>query len=489
MDPDDVCFYSIQELSEQFDSGELTPLEVTNLFLDRIDALNDRLNAYRVVFEEEARATAREATEALAAGTRFGPLHGIPVAIKDNANVAGESTPAGWKPLLERNASHDSYVVERLRDAGAVLLGKTHIPELSTAVTDQSWGAPTSTPFDLSRNAGGSSGGSAAAVAAGLATVALGTDGGGSIRIPASCCGVVGVKPSFRRVPVPSDGHRDKFTRVTPFSEFGPLARTVRDAAVMLEVMIGPHPSDVFAAPDDGTACVAASEAVVSDITIGYSPDLGVFPVTEEVSSVVSEAVDSLPDDVDVEPIEVDFGHDRASIIETWNLWSCVSKAKTARQLGESGMDLLGEYRDDLHPHLVEQMEAGADVSAVDYVMTNIVRTDILDTFVQLFEEYELVVSPTLSIPPVTNADDDLTIGPAEVAGEAVDPHLGWCLTSPLNFSGHPAASVPAGFTHDGLPIGVQIIGPRYDEETVIGACALFEHIIPWDDTYPVNLP
>lgn len=483
---EDVCHISASQLSLLIRQGTLSPIEVTDAFLDRIGELDPKINAYRTVFHEEAREQAREAERAVADGADLGPLHGVPVAIKDNADVAGESTAAGKKPLLNYPVDRDSIVVERLREAGAIVLGKTHMPELGYGTTDLSWGEPTSTPFDLSRNSGGSSGGSAAAVASGMASLALGTGGGGSIRIPASWCGLYGIKPTFRRVPRTTTTGTNAFSHTKPFSEFGPLARGVEDAALMLEVIAGPHAEDVFALPDDGTDYHGSIFESIAGLNVGFSPDLDVFPVADEVREIVTDAVGAFERvGATVEETEIGFDRSQEELCATWMAWVDVSRATNAELLRRDGIDLLGAHRDELHPELVGSIERGQERSAREHALTDTVRTDVAEAVRSTFDRHDLIVAPTLAVPPVENATDGYTTGPSEVNGETVDPHLGWCLTYPFNFSGHPAASIPAGFTDNGLPVGLQIVGPRFKEDRVLAASAAFERVRPWSDAYP----
>ena len=484
---DRICFLSAVELARRMRRGELSPVEVVDRHLSRIKEHDDRINAFRTVFFDRARGRAQELVSTTRRGERPGPLYGVPVAVKDNTNVMGESTVAGLQPLLERDRPvlRDDTVVKRLRDAGAVIIGKTHMPELGLGTTDTSWGAPTSTPFDTGYNAGGSSGGSAAAVAGGMAALGLGTDGGGSIRIPASCCGVYGIKPTFRRVPIATTRGANGFTFLKPFSEYGPLARSVEDAAVMLRVMTGPHPEDLFALPDDGVEYESALRRRTSDLNVAYSPSLDVFPVSPEVRQTVEHAVErfgTVVDSITETAVGIDRSH--VDLCDAWLNWIHVFRATDAELLKREGLDIQNDHSDDVHPYLLRSIERGKEISATDYVLSDVLRTSIAESFRSTFEQYDLVLAPTLAVPPVQN-HTPYTVGPTEVAGTPVNKHIGWCLTYPINFSGQPAASLPAGLTEEGLPVGIQIIGPRLEEDLVLAASAAFERVNPWKETYP----
>lgn len=476
----DFCYMPAVELARKIRHGDLAPIDVVNAFFDRIHERNDSVNAYTDLFEDEAREHARAAEQALTDGKALGPLHGIPIAVKDNIAVGGKRFTHGSVPLAENIADEDDLVVKRLKEAGAIVLGKTNLPEFGTkGVTDNRLFGPTGNPFDPDRMSGGSSGGSAAAVADGMATLALGTDGGGSARIPASACGVYGMKPSFGRIPVPL--RPDGFAHHTPMRARGPQARTVEGAAVMIDVMAGPHPSDPFTLPDTGVDYVSAARQSITDLEIAYSTDLGVFPIDERVRAIFDDAVDALRrTDATLTERSPDFEHSRAEMLEAWATGFHVVLAETMANLKAEGMDLLGDHRDELEPSNVEAAETGLELSAVDYRQADVVRTAVFETIQDLFDEYDLLAVPTLATPPFEHG----IWGPEEVAGEEIDPMFGWCLTWLFNLTGHPAASIPAGFTDDGLPVGMQLIGPRFADETVLAASGAFERVAPWHDMY-----
>jgi amidase/aspartyl-tRNA(Asn)/glutamyl-tRNA(Gln) amidotransferase subunit A len=254
----------------------------------------------------------------------------------------------------------------------------------------------------------------------------------------------------------------------------------------MLDVMAGPHAEDVFALPDDGTDYRGSVRDSVVGLDVAFSPDLDVFPVADEVSEIVADAVRAFERvDATVEETEVGFERSQEELCATWMAWVDVSRATSSELLAHDGIDLLGAHREELHPELVASIERGLERSALEHGLTDTVRTEVADAVRSLFDRYDLLVAPTLAVPPVENAENGYTTGPSAVDGEAVDPHLGWCLTYPFNFTGHPAASIPAGFTDDGLPVGLQIVGPRFAEDRVLAASAAFERVRPWADSYP----
>ncbi|PSQ10250.1 amidase [Halobacteriales archaeon QS_5_70_15] len=480
----DATIESAAEIARRVRAGERSPVEVLEARLDRIDELDDEVNAFVTVTAGEARETAREVERAVERGEDPGPLAGVPVAVKDLENVVGVRTTFGSKPLADTVAEESEPFVERLREAGAVVVGKTNTPEFGhKGTTDNLVAGATGTPFDPSRNAGGSSGGSAAAVAARMVPIAQGSDGGGSVRIPSAWCGVYGLKPTYRRIPRP--GEPDAFSH-TPFSQLGPHARTVEDAALMLEVMAGPGPGDPLVLPDDGTDYLGALDRDVSELRVAYCPDLGTFPLDERVRAVVDDAVRAFEAcGATVERVDSVFEHTYRELRESWMTGFFVSFAALAENLRESeGVDYLGADRADTTPAFAEAIETGRETSAVEYKRADNVRTSAFLAVQELFEEYDLLASATLAVPPVENRDDGNTVGPTEVGGEPVDQLVGWCLTYPFNMTGHPSASIPAGLDDDGLPVGLQLTGPRFEDETVLGASAAFERERPWQDIY-----
>jgi amidase/aspartyl-tRNA(Asn)/glutamyl-tRNA(Gln) amidotransferase subunit A len=482
---DRICFMPATELAARVRRRDLSPVEVVEAFLERIAARNATINAYVTVIGEQARTAARAAERAVMSGAPIGPLHGVPVAIKDLFDYkAGVRNTFGSRPLADYVPREDTTYVARLEQAGAIVLGKTNTPEFGhKGITDNLLVGPTSTPFAPGKNAGGSSGGSAAAVADGMAALAQGTDGGGSVRIPASWCGVYGLKASFGRVAAVS--RPNAFIGHTPFIHSGPLTRTVEDAALMLSVMAGPHPRDPFSLPDDGMDYLAATRRGITGLRVAYSADLDVFPVDERVAAIVRDAAGAFESaGARVEEVRLGLQQPQHELSSLWLRQIGVLYADAMAAFKAEGIDLLGTHRAELTPQFVEMVDAVAGLSAVQYKLDDVLRTAVFDVVEDVFERYDLLVSPTLAVPPVVNAADGNTLGPSAINGVAVDPLIGWCLTYPINFTGHPAASIPAGFTDDGLPIGLQIVGRRFADDAVLAASVAFERVRPWHDAY-----
>jgi amidase/aspartyl-tRNA(Asn)/glutamyl-tRNA(Gln) amidotransferase subunit A len=482
---DDLHFESAVEIARRLREREVTAVEVAEVFLRRIDGENPRINAFTTVTHDLALESARRCDEAAAAGRSLGVLHGVPVAIKDLFDLrAGVRSTFGSLPLKDHVPDETTLYVQRLEDAGAVIVGKTNAPEFGhKGVTDNFVSGPTRNPFDTTRNSGGSSGGAAAAVAAGMVPLAQGTDGGGSVRIPASWCGVYGIKPSFGRVA--DVARRNAFISSSPFVSVGPLARSVGDAALMLSAMAGPHPRDPFSLPAPATSLADVSPDGLRGMRVGFSPDLGGFPVDPDVAAVIRESLHVLEAaGAVVEPVEITLPADQFELAALWGRLMGVLYCDSLTGVLEWGVDLLGDHADELTPAFRDMLVAAQTRSAMQARADERLRTAVLDAVQDAFDGYDLLVSPTLAVTAVVNRDDGLTTGPAEIGGVPVDPSIGWCLTYPFNFTGHPAASVPAGLAN-GLPVGLQVVGQRHDDAGVLAASAAFEAISPWIDSYP----
>jgi len=483
--PDDACFLSATEMTCLIRDGELSPVEIMESCLARIEERNGELNAFVTLLDDSARLEARRAEKQVVDGAELGPLHGVPVAIKDLFDfVAGVRNTFGCRVFEAFVPDESVGYVQRLQAAGAIVVGKTNTPEFGhKGVTDNLLFGPTSTPFDLTRNAGGSSGGSAAAVADGMVPLAQGSDAGGSIRIPAAHCGVVGFKPSVGRV---AAAFRPDGFLHTPCLHAGPITRTVADAALMASVICGPHDGDPLSLPDDVVDWLDAPARDTAGLRVAFSPDLGGFPVESGVARVVEEAVAALDGaGLVTQRISLDLGASHDRITDLWLQQMAVLYAATAENFAASGVDLMGTHRHDLCPEFVALLERGSELSAVDAKLGDVLRTAVFDALQGVFADHDVLVSPTVGVPPFPNANDGSTLGPVNIDGREVERTIGWCLTHPINFTGHPAISVPAGLNSDGLPVGLQIVGRRFDDATVLAVAATLEQTRPWVGDLP----
>lgn len=463
----DLCFTPAAELARLIRHRALSPVELTRAVLERIEHLNKPLGAYVLVHAERALRDARQAEHAVMAGQPLGPLHGVPVSIKDNLWTAGDRTTFGSRLLAEFIPPEDAPSVARLRAAGAIFVGRTNLPEFAwRGSTDNPLFGESRNPWDLTRTPGGSTGGGAAAVAAGLGPLALGSDGAGSIRIPASFCGLVGLKPTFGRVPMyPAAGGNELVAHVCP------LARTVRDVALMMNVTARYDARDPFALADDGMDYLAACSDPLdgargrSPIRIAWSANLGFAPVEAETREIAAAAAHAFADaGLVVEEASPDLG-DPSSILQTL-YGGAQAGAHAARP---------PEQKAQMDPELVAYAAAFAGLTVVEYLQAVAARQKLVDTLRRFFEQYDLLLTPTLCLPAFPLG----LVGPREVAGRAVS-HLGWTLCYPFNYSGQPAVSVPAGWTAGGLPVGLQIVGRRLEDALVLRAAATLETLRPW---------
>lgn len=466
MNDEELCYLSAVDLAAAIRSKKVSPVEVTAAVLKRIDRLNPALNAYCTLMAGEAREVAQAAEAAVMRGDALGPLHGVPVSIKDLTYVKDVRTTFGSK-LLENNVTtEDAPTVERLRGAGAVLVGRTNTPEFGwKGVTDNRVFGITRNPWNLALTPGGSSGGASAAVAAGLGPIGLGTDGGGSLRIPGSFCGLVGYKASFGRVPnYPATG-------VDSLRHTGPLTRTVADAALTMAVLAGPDERDPASLPAASTDYLSSLDKGIKGLKVAYSPDLGYAQVDQEITRICAEAARRLPEaGAHFEEVVLDW-------TDPYDCWSVFFYGGIAARLADS----MAEKGDLLDPGLRPVVERGLKLSAVDYVNALVQRTAFWQRARLVFDKFDLLVTPTLAVPPFPVGQDRPDAPPGRDGAE-----LRWSpFTYPFNLTGQPAVSVPCGWTQSGLPVGLQIVGRRFDDMAVLRAARAWEQIRPWADRRP----
>ena len=483
---EETAWASAADLAQRIRRGDLSPVELMTSTIERIERRNPSLNAFVYLDFGQAMERARAAEAAVKSGTGLGPLHGVPAAMKDlfDFKPGWPSTFGGVRAL--RDQVIDAYCTysERMERAGAILVGKTNSPVMGLrGIADNYLFGPTHNPFDLTRNPGGSSGGSAAAVADGLVPIAEGTDAGGSIRIPAAWCNVYGYKASYGRVPF--TGRPNVFASLTPFVFEGTLTRTVEDAALGLQVMAGPDPRDPFSLLDTPDFTAALSRPI-KGWRVAYSPDFDVYPIDSSVARTVAEAVRGFADaGATVHETKVGIKRSQRELSDAWNRLIMPLNISGLEGLKAGGVDLMRDHPEDLPPEYRHWIEIGYGLSAMDVWSDQIIRTEIYDAIEGVLQNYDLLVTPTLACMPVKNATDGNTLGPSQINGEEVDPLIGWCLTYLTNFSGHPSASIPAGLV-DGLPVGMQIIGRRGADVDVLAASAAFERVRPWTDAYRI---
>jgi amidase len=481
---DDLAYTTVTDLADSIRRRERSPVEVVDATIERIENRNPSLNAFIYKGFDDARAQARRAEQAIVAGEELGTLHGVPTAIKDlfDFKPGWPATFGGVRAFKDFIADFSCVFAERVEAAGAIIMGKTNSPVMGFRGTcDNPLFGATRNPFDTDRNPGGSSGGSAAAVADGLVPFAEGTDGGGSIRIPAAWTGLYGYKASFGRVPCVV--RPNAFGNTMPFIFEGPLTRNVADAALALNALAGYDSRDPFAL-DEQRDFTAAVGRPVQGMRIAYSPDFGVYPVDRRIAQVVGDAVQVFSEvGAHVEQVDIKLPYDQRELSDLWCRQIMLVNLSTFENFKELGVDLLADHRDDFPKQYLRWIDEAYEMTAVSINRDYVMRTTVYDALQGLLDDYDLLVTPTLAAMPVLNADDGNTTGPSEVEGVEVDELIGWCMTYFTNFSGHPSASVPAGLA-DGLPVGMQLIGRRYADEDVLAASAAFEAAQPWQHIY-----
>ncbi|HEY7032947.1 MAG TPA: amidase, partial [Thermomicrobiales bacterium] len=444
-DEAELCYLPATELAAAFRSRRLSPVEVAEATLRRIESVNPAINAFVTVTADLALASARESERRIARGEARGPLEGVPVGIKDLSETKGIRTTHGSWIFADHVPEEDAPVVARVRDGGAVVLGKTNTPEFGwKSPTSNPLFGPTRNPWHRERTSAGSSGGSAAAVAAGLGPIAMGGDGGGSIRQPASFCGVFGIKPTFGLVPNVPAGVVDDFV-----SE-GPLSRTVRDGAMLLGVMAGYDPRDAYSAPQPPVDYVAACDGGIRGLRVAWSPDLGYAAVDPTVRAIAERAARRFAD-LGCVVEEADPGWS-----DPWQLFHTIFYAL----MGGVMEKYLPEWREKMDPGLVRIVEVGREVAAFDVGRAQAARNELRQAAHRFFGRYDLLLTPTMTLPPFALGIDF----PSEVGGQPVSGMQWTAFTFPFNLTGQPAASVPAGWTEDGLPVGLQVVGRRWED-------------------------
>lgn len=465
-----ISWLTATDIAVKTHAGELSPTEIAEHFIDRIDDINPRVNAIVDFDREQIRADADALTRQSSGEQPLGPLYGVPFTIKDLTDVAGRPTTFGMVPMKDMIADHDAVIVRRLKAAGGLFLGKTNTPESGYyGGTDNHLFGPTHNPWKPGYSAGGSSGGAAAAVAAGLGPLAEGSDGAGSVRIPASMCGVVGFKPSTGRIPQTLLGGR-----YYHWAYHGPITRTVGDCARMMMVVAGPDEADPLSLPASDIDYVTETEKDIFGWRIAWSPDLGFGTVDPEVASICATAVRVFEElGATVEEATPAWGDPEEAM---WNgIW-------VPGFASEHDLFDWDEWKGQVDDNFIELMKQGERLAAVDIGRADLFRGQMWDAFSTFTRDYDLVVSPTLC--DATFPLDQFA--PSRLEGSALRSQiLGWLLTYPYNMLGTPAITVPAGFTTDGRPVGLQIAGRLHADATVLRAAANFERARPWAHRVP----
>ncbi|MFX1456876.1 MAG: amidase [Promethearchaeota archaeon] len=484
MNKEDICFLPAWKIKEKIATRELSSLEITEIIIERIEEINPIINAYCTTTFKLAREMAKKADEKVKKNETLGLLHGIPTSIKDNVDIKGIKTTYGSKLFEDNISDMDDISVKRLKEAGVVILGKTNLPAFGyKGVTDNLVFGATKNPWHLERTCGGSSGGAASATASGISPLALGSDGGGSIRIPSGFCGLFGIKPSFGRIPHISTKIEGNLGTLV---NKGPLVRYVKDAALMLDALVGADDIDRYSLPKPNYSYYEKIDEKPRKLKIGYTLDLGnVQLVHSEVEKAVLNSVEKFEEfDWKVEKSNITLLSTKELLVRGttsvlnyslvwWIIWTY--------GLGYFLKSAIDKHRDKMDPELVEMCEAGYRYTPEILNNIEIQREIVFDNICNHFKEYDILITPTLACP----AFELGVSSPTTIDGKDAPIGIWSPYTHPFNLSGHPAASIPCGWSREGLPIGMQIIGKRLDDLTVLQVSQAFEEIAPWQDKRP----
>lgn len=462
---DDLCFMPATEMLARFQDRSLSPVEVTTAILSQIERVDPEVNAYVTVTGDLAMEQAKLAEQSWQAGIA-GDLLGIPISIKDLTATKGIRTTRGSKLYENWVPDNDAVFVERVKNAGSIMLGKTNSPEFGwKGETTNRVSGTTRNPWNLERTSGGSTGGGAAAVAAGMGPLTQGGDGAGSIRIPSSYCGIYGLKPSWALVPTyPASAIPD-------VAHLGPMTRTVADSALLMNVVAGEDARDRFSWSSNLDYLSFCDTRDLSGWRIAWSRDLGYAAIEPEVADICEQQLQVLKD-LGAEVVEA-----HPAVGDPWE----ITDHGWASAMAALMRDNLDEVRDLLDPGLLAVVEHGMKIPAARLLQLQNRRSEYYETWRKFMLDYDLFVCPTM---PSTAFPAGIDF-PPEIAGKKMS-YLSWtAFTYPFNLTGLPAATVPCGFAPDGLPVGLQLVGRWHDDGTVIAASAAFEAAAPWASARP----
>lgn len=467
------------ELGQLVNRKVVSPVEVIKYFQKRVEAINPTLNAFTYTKFDEALEEAKIQEKLILEGCSPGPLAGVPVGLKDflPAKRGWTASHGGVKSFVTVD-EEDCTFWKAAQSLGCIAVGKTNAPSFGfRGTTYNKMYGNTCNPFNLKYNSGGSSGGSCAAVGGLLLPLASCGDAGGSTRVPSAWCSTFGFKPSAGIVP--SVCRPDAWAATHPYCCDGPTARTVADAAIIMDKMMRYDPKDPISVPIPHKHFSEAMHRNITGMQIAVTYDYGIF---DDVHDQIINAVDTIADVLEtagavVEPVKFNFKYSVEEMIETWLRSISVDSAVDLELMKQSGFDLIGDHAEDLPEQFIKWAKIAFDSNMMDYRKFHDIRTSILDTMLEIFDSYDIIISPVTSCMPVLNAED--TVGP-----ENTEQLIGFCQTWLYNMTGNPAASVPADLGINNLPIGIQVIGRRYFDEDVFAVAHTIEQMHPWSNYY-----
>ena len=474
----ELAFKPASQLRELIINKQVSPVDIIKDSLKRLEELNPTLNAFLTVTPEIAIEEARKAEKAIMSKQNLGLLHGLPIAIKDHISTAGIRTTSGSLIFKNNIPNKDDLIVQRLKSAGSISLGKTNLPEFGMiAATENYLGNDCVNPWDITRISGGSSGGAAASVAAGITPFSQGSDGGGSIRIPASLCGNFGIKPTTGRIPTTTKGVIRTLPQFT-FSAISPVSRTVKDSALFLQSVSGPSLDDPNCIMTQPPNLLDHLEKGIHGYKIAWSPNLGSALVDKEVAEsteIAAKSFQSFGANVDLFPFS----------INNESLFRCFSTIMYTMMYQGMG-NTWEKHGAKMKPWLQTRFEYGSNVTGKDFVLAMEEMEKWKHTIDSVFENYDLLLTPTISVPAFQCGKWPTEINSSKIDEFSVSQNAGFYhFAYPFNMSSNPAASIPCGFSSEGLPIGLQIIGKRGDELSVLKASTEYEKSHPWAKFIP----
>ena len=468
MTDQELCDLSISQAADLISAGKLSPVEVVGAHLDRIERTEPRLNSFITLLADDALEQARAAEREIRSGTYISPLHGIPIGLKDLYYTRGIRTTVGSRILRDFVPDYDAAVTERFRESGAILIGKLQMHEFALGATSVNpFDGPAHNPWDVDRITGGSSGGSGSAVASGQCMAALGSDTGGSVRIPAALCGIVGLKPTFGRV-----SRYGVYPLSWSLDTVGPMTRTARDAALVMNAIAGYDARDPSSADRPMEDFTSSLDRGIEAVRVGIPDDFFYDVIDPEVSEAICTAAGVLSDlGATVERVSI------PALDHSLTISSTILSSEAA----EVHATHLREQPDDIGADVRARLRRGALTMAIDYIKAQRARSAFKAELDDAMKEYDLLIAP--AVPTGAPLIDEVFV---DVAGRPENAlSLMSRLTRPFNLTGYAAVSVPCGFTSSGMPIGMQIAGRPFEDAAVLGAAHAYEQATEWHERRP----
>lgn len=478
------------EISNLAKNKELKPSEIIDYFISRIEERNDSINAFVYTKFDYAKNQAKKLEKEIMHGNCDDMMFvSVPFALKDflDSKKGWTNSHGGVKCLIREDVESSQFCLA-MEENGGVAIGKTNAPSYGFRGTcDNKLYGPTKNPFNTKYNSGGSSGGSAASICDGLVPIAQGTDGGGSIRIPASWCNLFGFKPSV--CSIPSIARPDAWAATHPYCfDFG-LTKDVSDACALLNIMEVYNPKDPLSTPRSNIDYLKEAQKSIKGLKIAYTDDYDLFPVDEEVKKTVRESAYALKDcGATIEDVKFTFAKSVNEYADMWCKSISFDSTIEISEMKKQGFDIIKNHSSDLPKEFIYYYNKVKNDTIYDVYEFNKIRTELYDIQTELFSKYDILISPTTVCLPVKNANNNNTLGPRIVNGIKLDRIIGYCMTYFSNFTGNPSASIPCGLSKNNLPIGMQIIGRRFDNLSVLKTSMAYEKIRPWKDYYKIPL-